>query len=349
MSKVKFGLLISQSGPTGLWAPSSINSALLAAAEENAADGIFGTEIELLIRDAGWGSDSAVAAAREMVDDGACAIVSMMGSNSRRDVSFALNGEVPFVYTPNFEMDTPEPTIAIGSTDDLLIEPFLEWIEGVLGARRYFIVGSDYRWPRRTMPMCASMVTARGGHVVGMLARPIGADDAWDDDAVEKIGWAQPDVILVFLVGDQGIPFYRACARAGLSSRIPRCAIATDESVLYALSQNEAEGLFACANYFASARTSPNCGFMERYWSTFGEYAPIPNAYGQSCYEGLNFAFSLAKAAHRNSAASLLSVSPRNVSFNSARFDKRDANLTIRRPVLIAEAKGLFFDVSARY
>ncbi|MEQ5828902.1 substrate-binding domain-containing protein [Sulfitobacter sp. NFXS29] len=348
MSKAKFGLLISQSGPTGLWAPSSINSAVLAAAEANAAEGIFGSEVELLIRDAGWASESAVTAAQDMVDNGASAIVGMMASNSRRGVSFALAGKVPFIYTPNFEMDTPEPTIATGSTDDLLIEPFLEWIEQNLGARRFFIVGSDYRWPRRTMPMCAKMITSRAGQVVGMMARPIGTEDTWDDHAVETIKQANPDVVIVFLVGDQSIPFYRAFARAGLSKMIPRCAIATDESVLCALSQNESDGLYACANYFASARTTPNCGFMERYWSTFGEYAPIPNAYGQSCYEGLNFAFALAKAATCGSAQPLLTLPPRKVSFKSARFDTKDANLGTRKPVLVAQAKGMCFDVLAR-
>ncbi|GGB63744.1 nitrile hydratase regulator [Tistrella bauzanensis] len=350
MTKIKIGLLISQSGPTGVWAPSCINSAILGAAEANAAGGIRGAEIDLVVRDAGWEPASAARLARDLIDvDGVSAIVAMVASNARRAISFAVAGRVPFIYTPNYERDEPEPTIAVSSTDDHLIPPMLAWIEQRFHARRFFLIGSDYRWPRRSMPMAGRMISTTGGHVVGMLARPLNAANIWDQRAIEDIRKTKPDVVLCFLVGDQGIPFYRAYGDAGLAALIPRCAIATDETVLTSLTPAAMEGLYAGACYFAASRTRPNTAFMERYWSSFGSYAPIPNFYGQSCYEGISFSLGLLQMGNTTDPQRLLHLPMNQVAYRSARFDTSMSNLARRLPVYIAEADGMSFAIIARF
>ncbi|QDG94651.1 ABC transporter substrate-binding protein (plasmid) [Rhizobium sp. NIBRBAC000502774] len=282
MEKVKLGLLVSLSGPTGVWAPSCIQSAILGAAEINASGGVDGRELELVIKDADWRPELAVEAAMELIqDDAVSAIVSMMGSHARRAVSFHTVGKCPFIYTPNLEISDHEPgTIAISATDDQMIAPILDWIFERLYARRFVMVGSDYRWSLKTMPMTGAMIRARGGSVDEIIVRPIDSDDDWDLQASDRIRKLQPDLVLVFLVGDQAISFHRNFQASGLASKIPRFAIATDETVLMSLDPNTTEGLFAGAYYFVSARTDANISFMERYWTAFGELAPIPGSYG---------------------------------------------------------------------
>ena len=345
MTRIKVGLLLSKSGPTGIWAPSAVNAAMLAAAEANLAGGVAGREIELVVRDAGWETDNVVHAANSLVDAGVSAVVGMLASNSRREVSFALSGRVPFIYTPNFEMDLPEPTISVGSTDDLLVRPFLEWIESRFHARRFAIIGSDYRWPRRSMPMAATMIAGMGNSVEDIILRPMNANEDWDNRAIERIKKSKPDILLSFLVGDQGIPFFRSFEKVGLASHIPRCCIATEESALLSLTQNESEAIFACANYFASSRVSANRSFMEHYWTAFGEYAPMPNTYGQSCYEGVHCAVGMADAGQRLGISRLDDVPTREVRYRSARQDSRIASIGQRQSVYIAQALGNNFSV----
>lgn len=349
MTGIKIGLLLSKSGPTGIWAPSAVKAATLAAAEANAAGGISGSEIDLIVRDAGWEPERVVEEANSMVESGIAAIVGMLASNSRRDVSFALSGRVPFIYTPNFEMDLPEPTISVGSTDDLLVQPFLDWIEGRFRARRYTLIGSDYKWPRRSMPMAARMIAQMGNCVEDIVLRPMDADEDWDNRAVERIKRGKPDILLSFLVGDQGIPFFRSFEKAGLAPYIPRCCIATEESALLSLTQNESEAIFACANYFAASRSSSNRSFMENYWTAFGEYAPMPNTYGQSCYEGVHCAVGLAEAAQRMGIARLSDVPVSEVRYRSARQNGQIARIGQRQPVYIAQALGNNFSVIANF
>lgn len=61
---MKVGLLVSRSGPAGLWAPSCDNGAMLALAKLNAAGGVFGREIRIVLADAGQSADESLAAGR---------------------------------------------------------------------------------------------------------------------------------------------------------------------------------------------------------------------------------------------------------------------------------------------
>ena len=90
MKKIKVGLLVPLQGPMGVWGPTSIKSAILAAAEVNHMGGITGQELDLIIRDAAWGEDQAAQAARRLVhEDGVSVVVAMVGSNARRAMAWA--------------------------------------------------------------------------------------------------------------------------------------------------------------------------------------------------------------------------------------------------------------------
>lgn len=351
MASAKIGLLVSKSGPTALWTPSCINSAILGAAEANAAGGVMGAQIDLAVRDAGWDPEKTIDAALDLIDiDGASIVIGLVGSNTRDLVSAAISPEVPFIYTPTYERGrSPSDVISLSSTDDVLMTPLLGWIEKRFRARRFFLVGSDFRWPRETMPMAARMISAAGNEVLGIRARPINASDDWDGRVVEEIKRLQPDMVLVLLAGDQTFPFYRAFAEAGLCAKIPRCAIATDETVLLGLGPDMTEGLFACAHYFASTGSDANARFKELYWNAFGETAPVPNAYGQCLYEAVNYAIALMRVNRATRGSPLLETDYRAVGYRSARFDSGTGSIASRPPILIAEANGLSFDVVARF
>src|SRR5437016_4773572 len=79
---MKIGLLVSRSGPAGLWAPSADAGAMVAAAEINAAGGVLGRRIELMIADVGWSERQATTAAETLVEvERVDAVVGMHPSN----------------------------------------------------------------------------------------------------------------------------------------------------------------------------------------------------------------------------------------------------------------------------
>ena len=152
---MKVGLLVSRSGPAGLWAPPFDTGALLAAAELNAKGGVLADGIELVIADAGITDTEATAASGALVElDEVDAIVAMHPSNVRGAVKREVAGRVPYIYTPQYEGGERAPcTAAIGSTDEEMLRPSIRWLVDARRAQRFFLVGNDYVWPRAAHPL----------------------------------------------------------------------------------------------------------------------------------------------------------------------------------------------------
>lgn len=98
---IKIGVLVPDSGPAGLFGPSTRNSATLAAQDINAAGGINGEQIELVFADVGVPpAEAAQAALRLWKGQGVQAFVGMHDSAVREALIGRFNGQVPYVYTP---------------------------------------------------------------------------------------------------------------------------------------------------------------------------------------------------------------------------------------------------------
>src|SRR5258708_5520110 len=112
---MRIGALISGSGPAGIWGPSSIACAMLANAELNAAGGLFGEPVELIVADPGWTTREAAEASGRLVEvDAVDAVIDMHPSNVRQAVKRRLRGAVPYIYTPQYEGGESTPgTVAI--------------------------------------------------------------------------------------------------------------------------------------------------------------------------------------------------------------------------------------------
>ena len=214
---VRVGLLVSRSGPAGLWAPSCDAGAMLAAAEVNAASGVLGRRIDLVIADAGWSETEAIHASGTLVDvDGVDAIVGMHPSNVRKAIGRRVSGRVPYVYTPQYEGGERSPhIITTGGTDGEMLAPAIAWLCEARRARRFFLVGNDDVWPRMAHESAYGIVRAAGGEVVGEAILPFGVED--HSRVLDEIGAARPDVVVMALLGSEAANFNRAFSEAGLA------------------------------------------------------------------------------------------------------------------------------------
>ena len=93
---IKVGVLVPDSGPAGLFGPSTRNSATLAAEKINASGGINGEQIELVFADVGVPpAEAAQAALRLWKGEGVEAFVGMHDSAVREALIGRFNGQVP--------------------------------------------------------------------------------------------------------------------------------------------------------------------------------------------------------------------------------------------------------------
>ncbi|WP_254020704.1 substrate-binding domain-containing protein [Mesorhizobium escarrei] len=346
---MKVGLLISRSGPAGLWGPSCDTGAMLAVAEINAAGGVLGRQVELVIADAGWSETEAIMAAGTLVDiDGVHAVVGMHPSNVRDAIRRRLAGSVPYVYTPQYEGGERNPyTVATGGTDDEMLGPGIAWLSEKRKARRFFLVGNDYVWPRRAHQCAREIVHAAGGKIVGEAFPSFGLGN--HREILDQIRKARPDVVVMALLGSEAASFNRAFSKAGLAAGILRFGLAIDESVLYAIGAEHSENLYVALNYFSGVQSAANDRFLETYHDCFGEYAPPVNQACQSCYDGVNVVANLARSIGRWDAASLARSFRRPVARSAVRSTLLKTPMGPTLKVHLAAAEGIEFKIVASH
>lgn len=231
---IKLGLLIPRSGVSGIWAPSAVACAQLATAELNEAGGVLGHHVALVPLDAGTTALSTAEAASDAVrEQGIDAIVGMFASFCRRPVSQAINGRVPFIYTPQFEgFETDATVVTTGETSRELLAPALRLLSEGNRDRRYFLCGNDYMWPRASVAVAHAMIQEIGrGVVTGEMFLPLGSRDY--DEILSRIAATRSDVVMPFFLGADAIHFNRAFCEAGLVSQATRFACAVDETIVY--------------------------------------------------------------------------------------------------------------------
>ena len=100
IADIKIGVLVPDSGPAGLFGPSTRNSAQLAANEINASGGINGEPIELIFADVGVPPAAAVQSTMQLwKGDGVQALVGMHDSAVREAILGRIKGDIPYIYT----------------------------------------------------------------------------------------------------------------------------------------------------------------------------------------------------------------------------------------------------------
>jgi urea transport system substrate-binding protein len=337
---VTIGLLVPQEGPAGIWAPSAEASAALAVHELNQMGGLLGREVRLSVIDAGATARSAAEAASIAVEiDRVDAVVAMVPSFARAAIAGAVARRVPYVYTPQFEGFEPDGSVVmVGETSDELLLQGIRHLTETRRARRFFLIGNDYIWPRMSFATARGIIGDEGGIVVGEMLLPFGFAD--HDRVFEAIRRSGADVVIPYFLGAESISFNRAFAELGLAGKILRFASAIDETILYGIGENATENLYVPAAYFSAVRSANNGGFLERYHGLFGDSPPPANALGQSCYEGVHCLASLVGAAGALRVPDVRRQLGRVLQGRTARGTDPRPIAGSRRPIHLAMAEG---------
>jgi urea transport system substrate-binding protein len=337
-------LCVPLGGATGIWGPSALASAKLAAAELNKGSGILGRPCQLIVVDAADESANIETTLSGLVKSGDVdAIIGMHTSAVRQRIIRAVDGYLPFVYTPLYEGGELTPGVfAIGETTMYQLRPAINWLGQNRKPKRWFAVGNDYVWPRVSHRMARQYIADIGSDMIGEMYVPVGTNDF--SEVLDAIKDSRADAVLVSLVGQDAVEFNRAFGQYGLSKTLLRLSCAVGENELLAIGAENAEDLYVASGYFAALDNDANLAFKERYLAHFGERAPTLNTFGQSTYEGLHF------------LGALFSTSPQHppqmgqgpFSYLSARGCAYAGGRVNVTPIYIARCNGNAFEVITR-
>ena len=345
----KVGVLIPESGPAALFGPSSRNFAELAKQDINNKNGILGQKIELVFGDVGGAPADAVKVANRMLlRDKVDAFVGMHDSAVRAALLQAFNGKVPYIYTPVYEGGACSAgLVVLGETPLQQVKPSVEWFAKKQNAKKWYLIGNDYNWPRNTNKAAKEYIAANGGEVVGEEYFPFTTDNF--DASLNKIKASKPDVVLITLVGGASVVFNRAFASFGLDKDIDRLGTLIEENTLLGIGAENSNNLYAVAGYFGDISGKNATKLLQRYTKEFGGDAAPVNNLGESVYEGLIVLQGIVNKA-KSKDANKFTKAATGFKYSGPRGDAVFlADKHASRTIYLAKAQGATFKVIERF
>jgi urea transport system substrate-binding protein len=269
---LRVGILHSLSGTLASSESPVVDATLLAIDEINSAGGLLGRPIEPLLRDGRSEAPVFAAEARQLIhDEKVCTVFGCWSSASRRTVvPLFEESDHLLVYPVQYEgMEQSPNVIYLGAGPSQQIIPAVKWAFAFNNKRRFFLVGSDYVFPRTAGAVIKDTLAELGGAVVGEEYIPLGETEA--KALVERIAAAAPDVILNTINGDSNISFFKELRRAGITpDTVPTISFSIGEVELRSLNLSQMAGDFAAWNYFQSLTSEENVAFVERFQARHG-------------------------------------------------------------------------------
>lgn len=348
----KVALLVPMCGAAGIWGPSCIANAQLAAHELNADRGINERPIELMIIDSAIEAETPVETVIERLISSRSidAIVGMHISAVHQRVARIVRSRVPYIYTPVYEGGETTPGVfAIGDTPDFQLGPAMERLTARYRHKKWALIGNDYVWPRASNIFAKQKIAKLGGEVVTERYLPFGSRSI--ETEVERLRTSGAEAVLMTLIGQDAVEFNRAFGHASLDRKMIRLSCVLEENCLLACGEDALRRMYSAASYFGALETEENAAFKERYYSMHGDRAPMLNSIGQSSYEGVQFLAGLLDAQHDNWATTT-DFSRGSVGYRSARRPVRDQSkttLTDNIAFYLARAEGVAFEIVEKF
>jgi urea transport system substrate-binding protein len=274
-SPIKIGLLHSQTGTMAMSETPLRDAGILAIEEINAAGGVLGRPIEAVIEDTrSRFTDLFPKKARKLlVEDKVAAVFGCWTSSSRKAVLPVLEEHNGLLFYPvQYEGNESSPNVIYaGAAPNQQVLPAIDWLLGPAGGsrKRFYLIGSDYIFPRTANFIIVKYLKSRGIAVAGKNYTPLGHRDY--AEPVQDIKKADPDVVINTINGDSNFAFYDELAARGITAdKVPVVATSVGEDELRGLHPSRVKGHLAAWNYFQSIDTPRNKDFVRRFQDARG-------------------------------------------------------------------------------
>ena len=268
---IKVGIIHSLSGTMAVSEKSVVDSTLMAIDEINAKGGILGREIIPIVKDGRSDWDIfAYEAENLIVNEDVDVVFGGWTSASRKTMKPIFEEHEHLLFYPvQYEGLEKSPNIIYtGASPNQQVLPAVDWAFVNLGTK-FFLVGSDYVFPRSANEIIKSKIYELGGTVVGEEYKLLG--DQYFDDVVEKISKSKPDVILNTINGDSNVAFFKELRQQGIESdEIPTISFSIAENDIHNLGVEYLQGDYASWNYFQSLSNEKNREFVDNFKKKYG-------------------------------------------------------------------------------
>lgn len=268
----------------------------LAVEEINAAGGVIGRPLEIVLGDSKTEPRIVVEQANRLIRqervDFLAGTFSSAERNAAGPVVTAANKILlyptfyegqekeyhPGVCNKNIFMFGPEPTQQVW--------PHLEYMLNKFG-NKIFMIGSDYAWPRVTNLVTKRKLDELGGEVVGEVYIPFNTPQY--ESVLRDIRGSGANIIFHSLTGSDTVNFRRQFAAAGMNKDFVLWTVDDEEVVTSGLGPDVSAGTYVSFDYFMSIAHPNNKAFLDRFKAKFGQDA-LMNTVGVAMYNAAHMA-----------------------------------------------------------
>lgn len=269
---VKVGLLHSMTGSMAISEQAVLDAEKLAIKEINESGGVLGKQIEYQEEDGASDPSTFASKAEKLVDqDGISTVFGCWTSSSRKAVKSIFEDYDALLFYPvQYEgMESSSNIVYTGAAPNQQIVPAIEYLIDQ-GYTKYFLLGSDYVFPRTANMIIQAQLEAAGLEVVGEEYADM---DQTDFAAIiVKIEAAQPDVIINTLNGTGNVSFFKQMSEKNYTSdKYMTMSFSIAEEEVATIGADILKGHLVSWNYYETTDTEKNKEFVEAYKKEYGE------------------------------------------------------------------------------
>ena len=282
---IKVGVLHSLSGTMADSERPVVDATLLAIEKLNEAGGVLGRPVQPIVADGKSRADSFARQAKQLIqEDQVVAVFGCWTSESRKTVvPLFEDTDHLLIYPVQYEgMEESPNVIYLGAAPNQQILPAIDWLFYDKKISRFFIVGSDYVFPRMAGEVIKDRLKELGGIVCGEVFLPLGTRNV--DIAVDAIEKTKPHIILNLINGSTNVAFFEELRSHGITpDKIPSISFSVGESELSRMDPESMAGDYAAWNYFQSLDSPANQDFVAAFKAKYGPHQvvtdPMETAY----------------------------------------------------------------------
>ncbi|MBP0624179.1 urea ABC transporter substrate-binding protein [Cupriavidus consociatus] len=281
---IKVGILHSLSGTMAISETSLKDVALMTIDEINKSGGVLGRKLEPVVVDPASNWPLFAEKARQLVSKDKVAVTfGCWTSVSRKSVLPVYEELNSLLFYPvQYEGEEMSRNVFYtGAAPNQQAIPAVEYLmskEGG-GAKRFFLLGTDYVYPRTTNKILRAFLKSKGvaDKDIEEVYTPFGHSDYQTIVAnIKKFSQGGKTAVISTINGDSNVPFYKELGNAGLKAKdVPVVAFSVGEEELRGIDTKPLVGHLAAWNYFMSVKNAQNDAFRKQ-WAAWVKANNLP-------------------------------------------------------------------------
>lgn len=271
---IKVGILHSLSGTMAISETTVVDAEELAIAEINAAGGVLGKQLEVVKEDGASDWPTFAEKAEKLIDQDKVAVVFGGWTSASRKAMLPVFEEKDHMlwYPVQYEgQECSKNIFYTGAAPNQQIEPAVDWLLENKG-KEFFLVGSDYVFPRTANNIIKEQLKAKGGTTVGEDYLPLGNSEV--TPIINKIKQALPNGGVIFnsLNGDSNVALFKQMKSAGMTpDKYPVMSVSIAEEEVRQIGPEFLTGHYAAWNYFQTVDDPANTKWVKDFKAKYGE------------------------------------------------------------------------------